>query len=72
MRLEGNPLDRISHFVHARFLWLLLATYAVAAAWPGPGLALRGVSVGRFSMMGESMDLTMPWVLRAFTTMSQL
>ena len=66
MRLEGNPLDRISHFVHARFLWLLLATYAVAAAWPGPGLALRGVSVGRFSMMGESMDLTLPSLMLGF------
>jgi bile acid:Na+ symporter, BASS family len=66
MRLEGNPLDRISHFVHARFLWLLLATYALAAAWPGPGLALRGVSVGRVSLMGEAMDLSMPSMMLGF------
>jgi BASS family bile acid:Na+ symporter len=66
MRLEGNPLDRISHFVHARFLWLLLATYALAAAWPGPGLALRGVSIGRVSLMGEAMDLSMPSMMLGF------
>src|SRR4051794_37546234 len=66
MRLEGSPLDRISHFVHARFLWLLLATYALAAAWPGPGLAVRGVAIGRVSLMGEAMDLTLPSLMLGF------
>ncbi len=66
MRHSGNPLDRISDFVHARFLWLLLATYVVAAAWPGPGLALRGVSVGRVALMGEAMALTLPSLMLGF------
>lgn len=33
--------DRLAHFVQRRFLWLLLASYAVAAVWTGPGIAMR-------------------------------
>ena len=52
--------------VHARFLWLLLATYAVAVAWPGPGLALRGVSLGRVALAGEAMNLSLPSLMLGF------
>ena len=66
MRHDGGPLDRISHFVHAHFLGLLLATYALGAAWPGPGLAIRGVSAGRVSLLGGSMALTLPSLMLGF------
>jgi BASS family bile acid:Na+ symporter len=36
----------ISGFIHSWFIWLLLGSYFVAGFFPGPGLALRGVSVG--------------------------
>ena len=32
---------RLARSVHRHFLWLLLGCYALATAWPGPGLALR-------------------------------
>jgi bile acid:Na+ symporter, BASS family len=39
---EKNAIgDRVAHFVRRHFFWLLLACYALAALWPGPGLALR-------------------------------
>jgi BASS family bile acid:Na+ symporter len=34
-------IDRLAHFVRRRFLWLLLASYALAAVWTTPGLAMR-------------------------------
>ncbi|WP_435008415.1 bile acid:sodium symporter family protein [Tundrisphaera lichenicola] len=66
MRPAANPLDRISHFVHDHFLGLLLATYAIAALGPGPGMAIRSVSLGRISLMGEGMNLTLPSLMLGF------
>ncbi len=59
---ERTSLDRISHFIHDHFLGLLLATYAVAAVWPGAGLALRGVSLGHLG----GMKLTLPTLMLGF------
>ena len=63
---DRSTLDRISHFVHDRFLWLLLATYAVAAAWPVAGLALRDVSLGRVGPAGGEMILSLPSLMLGF------
>jgi BASS family bile acid:Na+ symporter len=40
---EINPpiADRLAHLVRRRFLWLLVATYALAMLWTAPGLAMR-------------------------------
>jgi BASS family bile acid:Na+ symporter len=60
-----NLLDRLSHQVHERFLWLLLGSYAVAAVWPGPGLALRNVYCGEVTVLGERTTFTLPVVMLA-------
>ncbi|WP_157679808.1 hypothetical protein [Nitrosococcus watsonii] len=39
-------LATLSHFIHRRFIWLLLGAYAVAAWWPDWGLWIRDVSLG--------------------------
>jgi BASS family bile acid:Na+ symporter len=41
-----SAVAAITHFVHARFIWLLLASYVVAGVFPGLGLQLRQVSLG--------------------------
>jgi BASS family bile acid:Na+ symporter len=39
---DKSPItDRLSEFVRRHFLWLLLASYALAALWTTPGLAMR-------------------------------
>ncbi|QDT20186.1 bile acid:sodium symporter family protein [Gimesia chilikensis] len=43
-------LIRVSRFVHARFIWLLLGSYLVAAFFPTLGLAIRSVSWGTISL----------------------
>src|SRR5262249_5849289 len=59
------PIAAAARFVHGRLLWLLIASYALAALWPGPGLAARGVSFGTASLAGESVRLSMPAALLA-------
>ena len=66
MRSERTSLDRILHLVHEHFLPLLLATYAIATLWPGPGLALRDVSMGRVSLAGGSTNLSLPALMLGF------
>ena len=56
----------LSHFIHRRFLWLLVASYVAAAACPAPGLWLRQASLGRVALLGERVDWTLPLVLLAF------
>ncbi|QDV17169.1 Sodium Bile acid symporter family protein [Gimesia panareensis] len=43
-------LSRLSHLVHARFIWLLLGSYVVAAFFPELGLSIRSLSWGSISL----------------------
>ncbi len=45
-----NSFARLSHFVHARFIWLLIGSYIVAAFFPRMGLAVRSMSWGTISL----------------------
>jgi BASS family bile acid:Na+ symporter len=40
----------LAHFVHARFIWLLVGSYLVAGFFPAPGLALKSVAAGGVSL----------------------
>lgn len=43
-------VDKLSHFIHARFIWLLVGSYIVAALFPALGLSVRSMSVGKVSL----------------------
>ncbi len=47
---NGRMLSRLAHFVHQRFIWLLIASYLVAAMLPGVGLGIRAIAWGPFSL----------------------
>ncbi len=49
--------------LHDHFFAMLLASYALAAAWPGPGLSVRAIDLATVRLGGESMNLTLPAVL---------
>ncbi len=66
MSRDSNPWAALSAAFHHHFLWLLLGSYAVAAAFPRPGLALRGVSFGTVTLFGETTRLTAPSAMLAF------
>ena len=60
---RGKPLARLSHFLHRNFIWFLLGSYGVAAVAPQAGLAIKDVSLGRFTLFGESIHLSLPMLL---------
>src|SRR6516165_220368 len=60
----------LGRFIHERFFWFLLAACAAASCCPGPGLWLRGVSLGEVSLWGEKTPLSLPTLLLAFLLFS--
>ena len=60
METHGGQVEKLSHFLHKNLLWLLLGSYAVAAAWPEPGLKARSVSVGEVALFHERVNLSLP------------
>ncbi len=54
-------LAALSSWVHRNLLWLLVASYVLAAVWPGPGQVIRGLSVTRAA--GD--EVTAPMLLLA-------
>jgi BASS family bile acid:Na+ symporter len=56
-----TPLGRVAEFVHHHFLGLLIAAYALAAIYPGPGLAAKGWVVAEVGDFG----LTLPMLVLA-------
>ncbi len=62
-RQQGFGLDAALHWFHSRFFWFLMASYAVAAVAPGPGLSIRDCSFGVVSLPGGTMNVTLPAVM---------
>ncbi|HUY92248.1 MAG TPA: bile acid:sodium symporter [Pirellulales bacterium] len=58
-----SRLSNVSQFVHHHLIWFLLASYAVAAVAPGPGLWIKGVSFGHAGFAGQQVHLSLPLVL---------
>ncbi len=58
-------LDKLSHFVHKHFLWLMVGSYAVAACAPSLGLAIRDVSVGKVALFGQTMRISLSMLILA-------
>jgi BASS family bile acid:Na+ symporter len=59
MEASKDWIARASSFVHEHLLWLLLGSYAVAALWPGPGLAARHASFGEIALAHGRVNLTL-------------
>jgi bile acid:Na+ symporter, BASS family len=66
----NRAITFLGRLIHEQFFWFLLATCAVAACVPGPGLWLRGVSFGEVSLWGEKAPLSLPTLMLAFLLFS--
>src|SRR5690242_13208732 len=62
---ESSWLESLAHFVHRRFIWLLLGSYAVAGILPGPGLAVRDVAFGTLNIFGSQTRVSLPMLMLA-------
>jgi bile acid:Na+ symporter, BASS family len=61
---EG-PLAKLSHFVHKRFLWLMVGSYAVASGFPSVGLWIRDVRVGEITLFGSRTTVSLSMLMLA-------
>ena len=55
----------VSHLLHEHFLWVLLASYAIAAMFPAFGLWIRNISLGEYVFFQENTKITLPMVMLA-------
>lgn len=65
MDSHAKPLTRFSHFLHRNFIWFLLGSYAVAAATPQAGLAIKKTRLGQLALFGDTLPVTLPMLLLA-------
>lgn len=63
MDCREGMVARISHFVHANFLWLMIASYGVAAIFPTPGLWIRDVSFGSIRLFGTTTKVSLSMLM---------
>lgn len=62
----GRLATQISEFIHHKFLWFLIASYAVAAVAPGFGLWLRDVSLGELHTWGGGTRVSLSMLMLSF------
>lgn len=55
----------LSQIVHHHLLWFLLGVYALAAVFPGAGLAIRQVTFGTLSFFGTETQISVLLILLA-------
>ena len=65
MNDHDGVLAQLSHFVHKRLLWLLIASYALASCFPAPGLWIRDIRVGELVLSGIRTNVSLSMLMLA-------
>jgi BASS family bile acid:Na+ symporter len=60
-----GPIDRLAGFLGRHFLAILFASYALAALWPAPGLAIRSLTLGQVGIGPVRTEASLPLVMLA-------
>jgi bile acid:Na+ symporter, BASS family len=60
-----GPMARLAGWLHRHFLAILFASYAAAALWPGPGLAIRKLSMGQVGLGSIHTEASLPLLMLA-------
>ena len=55
----------LGHVIHRYFIWVIVASYAVAAVWPGFGLWIRDMDVSRYLVPRSGVHLFLPPIMLA-------
>jgi BASS family bile acid:Na+ symporter len=58
-------VTRLQHVIHEHFIWIVLSSYLVAAAFPSFGLSLRNVELGHIELTQTKITATIPSALLA-------
>jgi bile acid:Na+ symporter, BASS family len=65
MQLPRNQIKRIVELIHHRFIWVILASYGVAAVLPGFGIWIRGATLGGGAASDDGLVLSLPVLMLA-------
>jgi bile acid:Na+ symporter, BASS family len=65
MNDHEGALAQLSHFVHKRFLWLMIGSCAVASGFPSLGLWIRDVRLGQINLLGSKTTVSLSMVMLA-------
>ncbi len=60
-----GPMTRLAGFLSRHFLAMLFVSYAAAALWPAPGLAIRTLSMGRVGLGPVHTEASLPLLMLA-------
>src|ERR1700736_4157644 len=59
MSSSSSLVPHLAHWIHQRFIWLLIASYGVAALAPGLGLWIKNVTVAELTTLQTRLSLPM-------------
>lgn len=60
---RADRMNEAARAIHAKLVWILVGTYALAGIAPGPGLAIRRLSAGTFAIGRSRFELGAPTLL---------
>ena len=60
-----GSIPRLAGWLHRHLLALLVASYVAAALWPGPGLAIRSLSLGQVGLGTIRTEASLPLMMLA-------
>jgi len=60
MSATSRTIDSATHFIHHYFIWVLVASYFVAALLPGFGIWVREVELGSVTLLQSKIDISLP------------
>ncbi|WP_024296815.1 bile acid:sodium symporter [Methylomicrobium lacus] len=65
MKSTKNSLETITHIIHHYFIWIIIASYFIAAVLPGFGIWIREVDLGGIVLLQNKIDFALPPLMLA-------
>lgn len=65
MNSSKTLIDRLEHIIHRYFIWMIVASYAIAAMLPTFGLWIRDVDFGDIDMYQSRLNVSLPLLMLA-------
>ncbi len=63
MKAVAKSIESVTHFIHHYFIWVIVASYFIAALLPGLGVWMREVELGSVTLLQSKIDISLPPLL---------
>ena len=60
MNPTSKVIESVTHFIHHYFIWVIVASYFVAALLPGFGIWIREAELGSVTFLQSKLDISLP------------